>query len=87
MSATSDKEANQFWLCYGRPFSAGESNWLLSTSLPLNTYPAAPTGGHQTRLGNLNLFAAWLIDTGNPAVSFDFGSQITAPTASRNALG
>jgi len=83
----SDKDANQFWFRYAQPFSLGESSWLLRASLPMNTYPAAPTGGHQTGLGDLNLFAAWLIDTGNPAVSFGFGPQITAPTASRNALG
>jgi len=28
-----------------------------------------------------------LIDTGNPAVSFGFGPQITAPTASKDELG
>lgn len=85
--SASDKEANQLWLRYARPFSLGESHWLLRASLPLNTYPAAPNGGHQTGLGDLNFFAAWLIDTGNPAVSFGFGPQITAPSASRNALG
>lgn len=82
-----DKEANQFWLRYAQPFSIGESNWLLRASLPFNIYPAPPTGAHQTGLGDLNLFTAWLIDTGTPAVSFGFGPQITAPTASRNVLG
>lgn len=83
----SDKDANQFWFRYAQPFSLGESHWLLRASLPINTYPAPPAGEHQTGLGDMNLFAAWLIDTGNPAVSFGFGPQITAPTASRNALG
>lgn len=83
----SDRDANQFWLRYAQPFSIGNSNWLLRASLPLNTYPVAPGGGHQTGMGDLNLFTAWLIDTGNPAISFGFGPQITAPTASRNALG
>lgn len=83
----SDKDANQFWLRYAQPFSLGESNWLLRASLPFNTYPSPPTGGHQTGMGDLNLFTAWLIETGNPAVSFGFGPQVTAPTASRNALG
>jgi hypothetical protein len=35
----------------------------------------------------LNVFAAYLIDTGNPAVSFGLGPQLTAPTASQDALG
>lgn len=82
-----DKEANQFWFRFATPFSLGESNWLLRASLPVNTYPAPPTGGHQTGVGDLNLFASWLIDTGNPAVSFGFGPQITAPTASEDAVG
>nr|WP_254310855.1 hypothetical protein [Rahnella aceris] len=56
-------------------------------SLPVNTYPSPPSGGHKTGTGDLNLFASWLIDTGNPAVSFGFGPQITAPTASDDSLG
>lgn len=83
----SDKDANQFWFRYAQPFTLGESNWLLRASLPVNTYPTAPSGGHQTGTGDLNLFTAWLIDTGNPAVSFGFGPQLTAPTASEHALG
>lgn len=82
-----DKDANQFWFRYATPFSQGNSDWLLRASLPINTYPAPPTGGHQTGVGDLNLFASWLIDTGNPAVSFGFGPQITAPTASADAVG
>jgi hypothetical protein len=83
----SDKDANQFWLRYAQPFSLGESKWLLRASLPINTYPSPPTGGHQTGLGDLNLFTAYLIDTGNPAVSFGFGPQITTPTATEDSLG
>lgn len=83
----SDQDANQFWLRFAQPFSLNDSHWILRASLPLNTYPAPPTGGHETGLGDLNLFTAWLMDTGNPAVSFGFGPQLTAPTASRSALG
>lgn len=82
-----DNDANQFWFRYATPFSLGDSNWLLRASLPVNTYPAPPTGGHQSGVGDLNLFASWLIDTGNPAVSFGFGPQITAPTASDDDVG
>lgn len=86
ISGTSE-DANQFWFRYAQPFSLGENNWLLRASLPVNTYPAPPTGGHKTGLGDVNLFASWLIDTGNPAVSFGFGPQITAPSATDHALG
>jgi len=82
-----DGEANQFWLRYAQPFSLGESKWLLRASLPFNSYPVPPDGHYQSGLGDVNLFTAWLIDTGNPAVSFGFGPQLTAPTASDDALG
>lgn len=82
-----DKDANQFWFRYATPFSLGDSKWLLRASLPVNTYPAPPSGGHQTGVGDFNLFASWLIDTGNPAVSFGFGPQVTAPTASDDTVG
>ncbi|EAX5650148.1 hypothetical protein BBY84_08630 [Salmonella enterica] len=82
-----DSDANQFWFRYAQPFSLGESKWLLRGSLPINTFPTGANGGHKTGTGDLNLFASWLIDTGNPAVSFGFGPQITAPTASEHALG
>lgn len=82
-----DKDANQFWLRYATPFSLGESDWLLRASLPVNTYPAPLDGGHKTGVGDLNLFASWLTDTGNPAVSFGLGPQVTLPTASDEAVG
>ncbi|AOY02217.1 hypothetical protein BJP62_05600 [Jeongeupia sp. USM3] len=80
-------DGNQAWLRYAQPFSIGESNWLLRASLPINTMPVAPTGGHHTAVGDLNLFAAYLIDTGNPAVSFGIGPQLTTPTAGDDRLG
>jgi hypothetical protein len=38
-------------------------------------------------LSDLNLFAAYLIDVGNPAISFGVGPQLTVPTATVDALG
>jgi hypothetical protein len=81
-----DRDANQVWLRYARPFSIGETKWLMRASLPVNTYPIPPTLDHQTGLGDLNVFAAYLIDTGT-TVAFGIGPQITAPTASEDALG
>jgi hypothetical protein len=80
-------DANQFWLRYAQPFEVFDGKWLMRASLPVNSYPALPTGGTKTGLGDFNVFAAYLIDTGDPAVSFGFGPQLTAPTASDDALG
>lgn len=79
------EHANQFWLRYAQPFSIGESNWLMRASLPVNSFPV--DGQHDTGMGDLNVFAAYLMDTGNPAISFGFGPQVTAPTATRNSVG
>jgi hypothetical protein len=59
----------------------------MRASLPINTFPVLPGLDHETGLGDLNVFAAYLIDTGNPALSVGIGPQITAPTASKDALG
>lgn len=82
-----DKDASQFWLRYATPFLLGDSPWLLRASLPVNTYPVPTSGGHKTGMGDLNLFASWLIDTGNPSLSFGFGPQVTLPTATDDAVG
>ena len=82
-----DDDANQFWLRYARPFEAFGGKWLMRASLPVNSYPSLPDGDATTGLGDLNVFAAYLIDTGDPAVSFGIGPQVTAPTAPDDALG
>jgi hypothetical protein len=82
----SGDNANQFWLRYAKPFSLG-GDWLMRVSLPVNSFPGSPTGNTVTGLGDLNIFAAYLIDTGNPAVIFGIGSQINVPTASKDSLG
>lgn len=81
-----DKDGNQFWLRYAQPFSLGKTNWIFRASLPVNTYPVPPNFNTTTGIGDLNAFAAYLIDTGNPAVSFGIGPQITAPTG-KDAVG
>ena len=83
----SDEDANQFWLRYAQPFSLWDTNWLLRASLPVNTFPVGANGESDTGIGDLGVFAAYLFDTGNPAVSFGFGPQVTFPTASENLLG
>lgn len=83
----SGESANQFWLRYAKPFSLGSGTWLMRASLPINTLPTLPDGEKETGLGDLNVFAAYLFDTGNPAVSFGLGPQINAPTATKDGLG
>ena len=82
-----DKAANQFWVRYAQPVSLGSTKWILRASLPVNSYPVAPGLKTKTGLGDFNVFAAYLIDTGNPAVSFGIGPQLTAPTATEDQLG
>jgi hypothetical protein len=81
-----DQDANQFWLRYAQPISIGKTNWIFRASLPVNSYPVGPNLSTTTGIGDLNAFAAYLIDTGNPAVSFGIGPQITAPTGN-DAVG
>jgi len=83
----SDKGGNQFWIRFAKPISIGKTNWILRASLPVNTYPTPPNGSTETGLGDFNIFAAYLIDVGNPAVSFGIGPLLTAPTATEDALG
>jgi len=82
-----DEDGNQFWVRFAKPFSVAKTNWLMRASLPVNSYPVAADGGLATGIGDLNVFAAYLFDTGNPAVSFGLGPQITAPTAPDERLG
>ncbi len=75
-----DREANQFWVRYAQPFEIGSTKWIFRASLPVNSYPIPPSLGIKTGLGDFNAFAAYLIDTGNPAVSFGIGPEVTART-------
>lgn len=81
-----DEDANQFYLRYAQPFKAFGGNWLARFTLPVNTVPELG-GGDLTGVGDLNVFAAYLFDTGDPAISFGVGPQVTAPTATDDALG
>lgn len=82
LSELDDQNANSFWLRYAQPVG----NWLVRASLPTLR---VPTGMSETKsgLGDLNVFAARLIDTGNPAVSFGVGPNLTFPTATEDETG
>ena len=83
----SDENANQLWLRYAQPFSIAKTNWLMRASLPINTYPTPSDDSHETGLGDFNVFAAYLFDMPNPALSIGIGPQLTIPTATEDALG
>lgn len=82
-----NKNAHQGWMRFAKPFSLGKSKWLMRASLPINSFPVAPTLEHKFGLGDFNIFAANLIDVGNPTLSFGIGPQITAPSATVKELG
>ncbi|MGE9270107.1 MAG: hypothetical protein ACQKBU_04825 [Verrucomicrobiales bacterium] len=77
--------ANQFLVRYAQPFSIGQTDWLMRATLPFNTFPT--TTGTQSGIGDFNIFASCLFDTGNPGVSVGLGPQLTLPTATDSALG
>jgi len=86
---TSDDPSNTLWLRWAKPVAVGETKWLIRSSLPVNTWPTPyPTGeaGRKTGMGDFNIFAAYLMDT-DPGISFGFGPQFVAPTATDGALG
>ncbi|MDU9005466.1 hypothetical protein [Sedimentitalea todarodis] len=87
LTGDSDKDANQFILRYAKPFSLGDSNWLMRLSVPVSTLPVGTNMSDVTDLGDIDVFAAYLFDTGNPAVSFGIGPEIVAPTAQDDRLG
>jgi len=83
----SDNTANQTWLRYAQPISVGETDWLIRASLPINSFNVPPVGKKETGMGDFNIFAAYLIDVGNPAISFGIGPQLTIPSATDDYLG
>jgi hypothetical protein len=83
----SDETINQAYLRYAQPISIGESDWLVRATLPINTFPTAPNGDKETGIGDFNIFAAYLMDVGNPAISFGVGPLLTLPTAIKDNLG
>ncbi len=82
-----DTDANQVYIRYAQPVKAFGGEWIMRATLPINTYPVGTNFSHETGIGDLNLFAAYLIDIGKPGVSFGFGPQLTIPTASKDEVG
>ncbi|MEP1354324.1 MAG: hypothetical protein ABJX32_19650 [Tateyamaria sp.] len=87
LTGPGDFDANQFVLRYAKPVQIGNSNWLIRASLPFNSFPVGDAGSTESGIGDFDIFAAYQIDTGDPAVSFAIGPQIVAPTATDDRLG
>ncbi len=83
----SDDDGFQTIVRYAQPFSIGDTTWLFRGSAPFKYFPTAPDGDKEFGLGDIDVFAAYLIDTGNPALSFGIGPQATFPTATDDGLG
>ena len=82
LSELDDQNANNFFLRYAQPFG----KWLMRASLPVSRVPTGPSTT-TSGLGDLNANFFYLFDTGNPAVSFGVGPQVTLPTASEDETG
>ena len=46
-----DEPGNQFWLRVAKPFSIGETNWLMRASLPVNHLSGAARARSRDRAG------------------------------------
>ncbi len=82
LSGPVEETANSFILRYAKPFG----KWLMRASLPFNRTPTGITTT-ESGLGDLDIFFAYLFDTGNPARSFGIGPQVVLPTATEDATG
>ncbi|NDR58746.1 hypothetical protein [Aliiruegeria sabulilitoris] len=85
LTGLDDTTSNSFFLRGALPVSAFGGDWLVRATLPVNKIPVP--GESVTGIGDFNVFAAYLIDTGNPTLSFGIGPQITAPTAAEDETG
>jgi hypothetical protein len=81
------ESSNSFFLRGAFPLRALGGDWLVRATLPINTVPNLAGGGDINALGDFNIFAAYMIDTGRPSLSFAIGPQLTAPTATKDETG
>jgi hypothetical protein len=82
LTGSPDATSDTFWLRYAKPVG----NWIVRGSLPLLHVPISPTAT-ESGLGDLNAFAARLIDIGRPGATFGIGPQVTLDTATEDATG
>jgi hypothetical protein len=82
LSGDIDSTSNNFVLRYAQPFG----KWLMRASLPFLRVPTGVTST-ESGVGDLDVFLAYLFDTGDPARSFGVGPQLVFDTASETATG
>ena len=82
ISGPVESTANNFVLRYAQPFGS----WLMRASLPFLRVPTGTTTT-ESGVGDLDVFFAYLFDTGNPGRSFGVGPQLVFDTASEDATG
>ena len=80
-----DESANTFWVRYAQPVSLGSSQWIVRASLPVQRTPTP--AGMTSGLGAINMFAAYLFDTGKPGVTFGAGPLVALPTSTGDVPG
>jgi len=76
-----DTSGDTVWLRYAQPIH----KFLIRASMPIQNFPTESS--HKTGTGDFNIFAAYLLNTGNPSISFGIGPLLVAPTASPSVLG
>ena len=77
-----DETANTMWVRYAQPFG----KWLMRASVPIQRV-SLPGGETGSGVGYSNVFAAYLFDTGNPAISTGAGPIVGIPTATDGVPG
>lgn len=77
-----DDTANTMWVRYAQPFG----KWLMRASVPIQRV-SIPGGETGSGVGYSNVFAAYLFDTGNPAISTGVGPIVGLPTATDGVPG
>jgi hypothetical protein len=78
-----DDSANTAWLRFVKPFG----KWLFRASLPIGTVPVPSSSDPVSGLGDLNMFAAYLLSDPSAPAQYGVGPLVAAPTATDEALG
>ncbi|MFA9438964.1 hypothetical protein ACDA63_04925 [Uliginosibacterium sp. sgz301328] len=80
-----DKDSNAFMLRAILPHKAFGRPQIMRATMPVVTSPDVAPNGRKTGAGDLNLFDIFLFKAGG--IEIGVGPQLTAPTASDDALG
>jgi len=77
-----NESSNTAWMRFVKPFG----RVLLRASLPLSTVPST-SGDSISGIGDLNMFAAYLMTDPSAPQQYGIGPLVAVPTASDDALG